>query len=85
MAKETYEQMVSRLCAEAGIKQNGDAYLVPSSKGTELYRVTFEGRGDSDEALWRCTCMAGQNGRTCKHLKAVVAIVNEAADEYGYE
>lgn len=63
---------------------DGNRYEVRSDSGN-VYNVTFTGRGDCDEALWRCDCPAGQHGRECKHLRAACVYADERATELGYE
>lgn len=43
-------------------------YKVPSSDGTTVYTVTYN---DKTRVLY-CTCLAGQHGTICRHLKSVV-------------
>ena len=52
------------------LTDDGNNWRVKSSDGTKTYNVSFVSRGDSDEvSLWECDCKAGQNGKTCKHIK----------------
>ena len=54
------------------------AYDVLSDSG-KMYRVRYAGSGDGDPefiALWSCDCPAGNWGRCCKHVRAVVAVAN---------
>ena len=62
-----------------------DAYTVESGSG-KTYRVQYCGSGDADPecvSLWECTCSAGEHGKLCKHMKAVIDALDETADEYG--
>ena len=52
-------------------------WSVTSSDGKRQYRVTFEGRGDSDESLWECDCPARNSCDTCKHLRLVWYVIDE--------
>lgn len=47
-------------------------YLVPSDhqNGT-YYQVTW----DAGEIAWRCTCPAGQHGKSCRHSRGVSSLV----------
>ena len=54
-------------------------YSVKSTSGN-IYTVKYCGSDDGDPdyvALWECNCPAGQHGRDCKHVKAVVQYVYE--------
>ena len=56
-----------------------DTYRVESNSGN-VYEVEYRGFGDGDPdvvRLWNCTCPAGQYGRMCKHIKAVIAKIEE--------
>lgn len=46
--------------------------------GTNTYHVTGRAPefGNEDLYVWSCDCPAGQHGRNCKHLDAVLAILN---------
>ncbi|MFA5715923.1 MAG: SWIM zinc finger family protein [Candidatus Paceibacterota bacterium] len=61
--------------------QQHEAYSIVSDSG-HTYVVRYEGCPDADGIanLWSCTCPAGQHGRDCKHLRAVLAAT---LDEYG--
>jgi hypothetical protein len=53
-------------------------YSVKSTSGN-TYTVKYCGSGDGDPdyvALWECDCPAGQHGRDCKHVKAVIQYVD---------
>ena len=65
--------------------ENGNAYAVHSNSGND-YTVRFVGRPDNNDGvtLWECDCPAGQHGRDCKHLAAVVELSNAICDEMGY-
>jgi hypothetical protein len=59
-----------------------DCYSVTSPSGN-TYQVTFCGSGDGDPdivRLWECNCPAGQHGKPCKHIAAVIAMVDEDED-----
>ncbi len=64
--------------------EDGNRYEVHSDSGN-IYNVSFTGRGDCGEVLWKCDCPAGQHGRECKHLRAVIILANARADELGME
>jgi hypothetical protein len=58
--------------------RDGAEYRVLSDSGN-TYTVRFCGTGDGDPdvvALWECDCPAGQHGRDCKHLRAVITHVD---------
>lgn len=45
-------------------------YQIPGSKGT-TYTVTIDGKNHS------CTCVAGQFGRSCKHVKQALELIQQ--------
>ena len=66
------------------VRQTGETtYTVRSSSGN-VYTVRFCGRMD-DVRTWECNCPAGQHGRDCKHMEAVVRLNNAICDVTGFE
>jgi hypothetical protein len=63
------------------ISEDGNSYTVESASGS-TYTVAYAGCTDDGHGnLWECDCPAGQHGRQCRHLKAVLAIQDDLADE----
>ena len=63
-----------------------EAYDVTGSDGRTKYRVAYCGSGDADPdyvATWSCTCPAYEHGagKPCKHINAVIAMVDAEDDE----
>ena len=63
-----------------------EAYAVTGSDGRTKYRVAYCGSGDADPdyvATWSCTCPAYEHhaGKPCKHINAVIAMVDAEENE----
>lgn len=59
-------------------KINDDLYKIKSNSGN-TYQISYNGSGDADPdyiSLWKCNCPAGQHNKMCKHLKAVLDLMN---------
>lgn len=70
MATETIETMTSRATQNI-IRFGRTEWAVPSRREIGVvYRVDHTPEG------YRCTCPAGQHGRTCWHVRAVDDIAN---------
>jgi uncharacterized Zn finger protein len=55
------------------IQQQTDAeWLIDSDSGSQ-YTVTLVGTDRADPASYKCSCPAGQWGKTCKHVREVIA------------
>jgi len=79
---EMGEMTTTKINGMAITEINDGQYRVESNSGN-TYTVKYCGSGDGDPeycALWECDCPAGQYGRTCKHVKAVTALVDEDDD-----
>lgn len=65
------------------VGDDGNLYRVRSSDGKRDYSVRFEGCPEymnENVQTWSCDCPAGQHGKICKHINAVIA----ALDAGGY-
>ena len=70
----------------AHVPGSREAYDVTGSDGRTKYRVAYCGSGDGDPdyvATWSCTCPAYEHrgGKPCKHINAVIAMVDAEADQ----
>jgi hypothetical protein len=64
--------------------QDGSEYSVKSSSGNS-YTVQYAGSGDGDPdycSLWECDCPAGQHGKLCKHVNAVIDFIDSEDEDY---
>ena len=89
-ATDAWEQMKERAEMARGeqtmmttivTQTGGNEFAVPSSDGTHVYTVretiNDETFGDGIMHTWECNCEAGRHGKMCKHVRAVVAFLED--------
>jgi len=58
------------------VPNNDGTYAVESDSG-HTYTVSHRSpEYEEDTHIYKCNCPAGQHGRDCKHLDAVIAVSN---------
>ena len=63
---------------------NDDGSCTVQSPSGNTYHVKHSSPGgDENVHVWTCDCPAGQHGRDCKHVKAVIADAQRLAEAEG--
>ena len=60
-----------------------ERYNVTSPSGN-IYQITYMGSGDGDPEIvriWECNCPAGQHGKPCKHIAAVIEMIDAQEED----
>jgi len=86
-AEMTYDETVTGELAKIAARQiAARAYEIQGKSGKYIVKSGSPEPMNPMVTTWKCTCPSYQHrGGMCKHITAISNILNDVADEFGYE